>query len=158
MPGANLLGQLQPLRAHAIFKLGKPGGVTTWPRQTVNKTSPDGIRHKHEYDRHSTCRLKHSSGCSAAHGQHDIWSERSKIGSYSAASIHIARGPSRLDPEVLAVGPVQLGKCCYKHSEPRQGFAIPISLRQEPADAPHAFTLLRTRNERPRCRRTTQNT
>jgi len=53
-PGRDLLEQLQPFSAHAVFGIGKPCGVAARPRQTFDRAATHWISHLHEYDRHGT--------------------------------------------------------------------------------------------------------
>jgi hypothetical protein len=42
-PRRDLLEQLQPFPARALFELGKSGGVASRPRQACDEASADGI-------------------------------------------------------------------------------------------------------------------
>ena len=54
----DLLEQLQPFRAQAVFELHKAGGVAAWPRQAPDEARSDRIGDDHEYDRRGAAGLQ----------------------------------------------------------------------------------------------------
>jgi hypothetical protein len=53
----DLLEQIQPFPAQAIFILDKAGGVAARPRQAIDEAGADRISDKREYYRHGAGRL-----------------------------------------------------------------------------------------------------
>ena len=56
--GRDLLEQLQPFSADAVFEKREPGGIAARPRQAVDKASGDWIGHDQEHDGHGAGRLQ----------------------------------------------------------------------------------------------------
>src|SRR6516162_5624172 len=56
--GRDLLEQLQPFPAHAVFGETEPGGIAAGPSQALDKAAADRVADVHEHDRHRTGRLK----------------------------------------------------------------------------------------------------
>ena len=54
----DLLEQLQPFPAHAVFETDETGDVAARPRQAVDKAGPDRIGDVREHDRHGAGRLQ----------------------------------------------------------------------------------------------------
>ena len=55
--GRDLLEQLEPFPADAVFVSGEPGGVAARLRQTLDEPGTDRIGDLHENDRHGAGRL-----------------------------------------------------------------------------------------------------
>jgi hypothetical protein len=55
----DLLEQLQPFRAEAVFEEREASDVAARPRQARNETGTDRIGSLHEHDRHGAGRLLH---------------------------------------------------------------------------------------------------
>jgi hypothetical protein len=104
----NLLEQLQPFPADAVFVLHETGGVAARPRQTRHEARANRIDDLDEHDRHGAGRPLHRSRDGGGRGQNDIRRERNQFGRIPAIAVGIARAPARLDPHVAAVGPAQL--------------------------------------------------
>src|SRR5262245_25981558 len=50
---SDLLEQLQPFCADAVFELGETGDVAAWPRQASNEAGTNWVRGLREYDGHA---------------------------------------------------------------------------------------------------------
>ena len=72
----DLFEQLQIFPAHAVFHIGKTGGVTARPRQAIDVARADRIVGLREHDRHGAGRLEQRPHACAARGQDDVRRER----------------------------------------------------------------------------------
>ena len=104
----DLLEQLQPFRAHAVFEVHEAGGVAARPRQAFDEAGADRIG-----DRPRTRSARCGSPAatvprSSCHGQDDVRRERDQFGRVFANVVGIARGPADVDPHVAADGPARL--------------------------------------------------
>src|SRR5262245_62708726 len=68
----NLLEQLEPFPAHAVFEIGEAGGVATAMGEHLDETAADRIGDLYEYDRNATGGLQHRPGGRTADGQEDV--------------------------------------------------------------------------------------
>ena len=156
--GRDLLEQLQPFPAQAVFERHETGGVAARPRQAVDEAGADRIADDREHDRHGAGRLQQRPHGRGAMGQNDVGRERGQFRRVSANFGGIGRGPAGVDPHVAADGPAQLRQPLQERPDAGLKFRIVRGCGQEHADAPHPLALLRARRERPRRRRATQNT
>ena len=154
----DLLEQLQPFPADAVFEMHEPGGVAARPRQALDEAGADRIGDDREHDRHGAGRLQQRPHGRGAMGQDDVRRERGQFRRVSANLGGIGRGPAGVDAHVAADGPAQLRQPLQERPEAGLKFRIVRGCGQEHADAPHALGLLRARGERPRDCRTAQST
>ncbi len=103
----DLLEQLQPFPAHAVFERHETGGVAARPRQAVDEAGGDRIGDDREHDRHGAGRLQQRPHGRGAMGQDDVRRERGQFRRVSANFGGIGRGPAGVDPHVAADGPAQ---------------------------------------------------
>ena len=104
----DLLEQLQPFRAHAVFEIVKPVALPPGRARLATKPAPTGSSDVREHDRHGAGRLQQRRHGRAASGQNDVRRERDQFRRVSANVVGIACGPAVVDPHVAAVGPAQL--------------------------------------------------
>ena len=90
----DLLEQLQPFGAHAVFELEEAGGVAARPRQAFDKTGAHRVDDLREHDWHGAGRLAAARRGRAAGGQDDVWRERDQFGRIFAKSVDVAGSPS----------------------------------------------------------------
>ena len=90
----DLLEQLQPFRAHAVFELSEAGRVAARPRQALDEAGADRIGDLHEHDRHGAGRLLQWPDGRAANGQDDVRRERDQFRRVSANCVGIAGAPA----------------------------------------------------------------
>src|SRR5262249_8429238 len=148
----NLLEQLQPFHANAVFIRGKAGGVGAGPRQAGNKARAYRTGCEREPDGHAACRALQWSDRRTARGEDHIRRERDQLGRVFAGVILIARGPAVVDRNVGPDRPTQLLQPLQKSGVAGLHLRIVCRIGHEYADAPHALALLRARRERPRRR------
>ena len=147
----DLLEQLQPFPADAVFEIHETGGVAARPRQAVDEAGADRIGDDdREHDRHGAGRLQQRRHGRGAMGQNDVRRERDQFRRVSANVGGIGCGPAGVDPHVAADGPAQLRQPLQERPDPGLKFRIVRGCGQEHADAPHPLGLLRARRERPR--------
>ena len=104
----DLLEQLQPFAADAVFELREPGDVAARPRQARDEAGADRIDDLHEHDRHGAGRLLQRRHDRDAAGQDDVRRERDQFRRVSCECARDRRSPAVVDPHVAAVGPAQL--------------------------------------------------
>src|SRR5262249_9575297 len=81
--------------------------------------------------------------------------KREQLRDVFARSLGIAAAPARVDPRVAALGPAQLLQALQECRQTGLPFRS-VGHAHEHPDAPEAIRLLRTRQERPRSRRTAE--
>ena len=103
----DLLEQLQPFPADAVFERHETGGVAARPRQAVDEAGADRIGRSHEHHRHVACRRQnHSRGRSAA-GQNEVGRERDQFRRIGACAVSVTVGKATKNLDIEAVGPPQ---------------------------------------------------
>jgi hypothetical protein len=105
--GCDLLQQLQPFRADAIFEQRKPSGIAARSRQAFDKAGGDRIGDVREHDRHDLGRSLQRRRCSAVGRQYDVGGQRNQFPRISAA-VGLADSPTRIDPHVAPRAPAHL--------------------------------------------------
>ena len=90
----DLLEQLQPFPAHAVFESHETGGVAARPRQAVDEAGADRIGDDREHDRHGAGRLQQRPHGRGAMGQDDVGRERGQFRRVSANVGGIGSWPS----------------------------------------------------------------
>ena len=104
--GRNLLEQLQPFRAHAVFESGESGGIAARARQALDEAGADRIGTRDEYDRYAARHLQQwprpRRRC-----QDDVRRERDQLCRHLATVCDRLR-PSGLDPHVATIFPTRL--------------------------------------------------
>ena len=150
----DLLEQLQPFPAHAVFERGEAGGVAARPRQALDEAGADRIGDWHEHDRHGAGRLLQRPHGRAASGQDDVRRERDQFRRVFANAVGIARAPadSRSARCGRSVQPNSCSPCrnaatraCASGSSAARFMSTPMRRMRS--------RLLRARRERPRHRR-----
>ena len=106
-PGRDLLKQLQPFPAQAVFEIHEAGGVAARPRQTVDEAGADRIDDGREHDRYGASRLQQRPHGRGGMGQDDVGRERGQFRRVPANLGGIGRGPAGVDAHVAADGPAQ---------------------------------------------------
>jgi hypothetical protein len=101
----DLLEQLQPFPADAVFESHETRGVAARPRQAVDEAAADRIDDDREHDRHGAGRLQQRPHWSGAMGQDDVRRERGQFRRVSANLGGIGAGPAGVDPHVAADDP-----------------------------------------------------
>ena len=119
----DLLEQLQPFPADAVFEIHEPGGVAARPRQAVDEAGADRIDDDREHDRHGAGRLQQRPHGRGGRGQDDVRRERGQFRRVPANLGGIGRGPAGVDAHVAADGPAQLLPALA--GTPRRGPDIP---------------------------------
>ena len=154
----DLLEQLQPFPAQAVFELHKAGGVAARPRQAIDEAGADRIGDDREHDRHGAGRLQQRRHGRGASGQDDVRRERDQFRRVFASVVGICRAPQRMSIRTLRPS-VQPNCCSPCRNAAMRACASGSSAARvhEHADAPHALGLLRARRERPRSCRAAQN-
>ena len=154
----DLLEQLKPFAAKAVFEQDEASGVAARPRQTVDHAGADRIDEAREHDRDAAGRLQQRRRRRRATGQDNVRRKRDQFRRILANVLSIAPAPADLDPHVAAVGPSQLRQTLQKRRE--AGLCVPIvgvrvrGRANKHADAAHPLRLLLcTCRERPRGRR-----
>ena len=148
--GRDLLEQLQPFRAQAVFELGEAGDVAAWPRDALDETGADRIDGLREHDRHRAGGLPHGSHDVAAGSQDHVRGERGQFRGVAAPALGVAAGPADVDAQVAADDPARLLQALLERREACLPFRIVGGGVYENADATHA--LLRARGKRHRGR------
>ena len=90
----DLLEQLQPFAADAVFEHSKAGGVAARPRQAVDEAGADRVGDTHEHDRHSAGRLLQQPQPWRASGQDDVGRERDQFRRVLANALASSPAPS----------------------------------------------------------------
>src|SRR5262249_2061431 len=72
----DLLEQLQPFTAHAVFESHETGNIATRPRQTIDEAGADGITYDRKHDRYGAGCLQQRPYGRGAMGQDDVGRER----------------------------------------------------------------------------------
>ncbi|HEY5130994.1 MAG TPA: hypothetical protein VIJ35_27510 [Bradyrhizobium sp.] len=103
----DLLEQLQPFPADAVFESHETRGVAARPRQAADEAAADRIDDDREHDRHGAGRLQQRPHWSGAMGQDDVRRERGQFRRVSANLGGIGAGPAGVDPHVAADDPAQ---------------------------------------------------
>ena len=102
--GRDLLEQLEPFCADAVFEKHETGGIAAWPREAVDEACRNRISNDRENDRHGAGRLQQRGYGSGAMGQNDVRRERDQFRSVLANFGGIST-PARVDPRVAADSP-----------------------------------------------------
>ena len=136
----DLLEQLQPFPAQAVFESHETGGVAARPRQAVDEAGADRIDDDREHDRHRAGRLQQRPH-GRAMGQDDVRRERDQFRRVSANFGGIGRGPAGVDPHVAADAPAQERQPLLERPDAGLIFRIVRGCGQEYADAPHPLGL-----------------
>jgi len=106
--GCDLLEQLQPSAAHAVFEVGEAGGVAAGVRQSLDKTATDRIGDLYEYDRHNARGLQNRPGGRTANGHNNVGCRADQLRCIPAFALAVAAHPARVDMCVVPLGPTQL--------------------------------------------------
>ena len=147
----DLLEQLQPFRAEAVFIRHEAGDVSAGVRKALDETSADRIGNNSEHDRHGAGGpVQRHNGIAA--GQDDVRAECDQFRCVSTTALGIAGTPAVVDPHIAALGPAQLLQAICERYQTGLSFRAVCGHAHEHADAPHPLTLLRPRRERPRRR------
>src|SRR5215468_5331178 len=150
--GRNLLEQLEPFAAHAVYDARKSGRVAARPRQARDEAAADRIAGIHEHDREGTGFSVQRHQARGAADQNDVRGERDQFRRIFANPFGITGAPAILQPYIAAVGPTQFLQSLQKCSDPSKRFRIVRGRGHQHTDAPNALGLLRPRRERPRRR------
>jgi hypothetical protein len=150
--GRDLLEQLQPFPADAVFIQHKTSSVAARLREAIDEPGADRFGNLDEHDRHGTSRPQQRPRGCTGNSQDDVGRKCNQFRRVSANALGIARSPSYVDPQVAAVGPAQLLQSLHERRKAGLSFRIVRCEWREHADAPHRFRLLRARRERPRDR------
>jgi hypothetical protein len=148
-PGRDLLEQLQPFAAQAVFELDEAGGVAARPRQARDEAGTDRVGDAGEHDWQGARCLQQRRQRRGARHQEDVGRERDQFMRVFARVSSISPAPAVFDPQVAALGPAQL---LQRLQERRDVGTVRRGAAQEHTDVPHALALLRARRERPRNR------
>jgi hypothetical protein len=98
----NLLKQLQPFRAHAVFPRRKTGAVAAGPRQTLDEARANRIGDEREHDRHAACRAPQRLNRRAPRSEDHVGRKRDQLRRVLARVILAAPGPAVVDLNVVA--------------------------------------------------------
>ena len=151
--GGDLLEQLQPFSARAVFEQREAGSIAAWARQALDQSSSDRIGDLHEYDRQGAGHLLQRPHGRNASGKNNVGLECDQLAYEFANTLGIARAPADFDADVASVGPAQLLQGLQEGCITRSPFPIVRWQGADDADAPHALGLLRARGQRPSRRR-----
>src|SRR5262249_12153352 len=135
-----------------VFELFEARRVTTRPRKTIDEAGADRIRHKSKHDRHATGALEQESERCAACRNYHVRCERCQLGSVLANLAGAALAPAIIDPQVQTLHPSQFGKLGEKGGVAGACSGLVHDPRHH-AQPPDSCVLLRSRRERPGCRR-----
>src|SRR5262245_23877014 len=140
----NLLKQVQPFSADAVFEKGEAGGVATRSRKAIDIAGSDGIGNVQEYDGHGAGYLHQWPQTSAA-SSHDNFRRKSDQFRRVLAHLGIIASPTGVDPKVAPVSPAQLLHALQERRE--AGLSGRLVLREvhQHADVPSPLALLRPR-------------
>src|SRR5262245_26803926 len=150
--GRDLLQQLQPFSADAIFEKHEPGGVAARPRQALDETAGDWIGNDREHDRYGAGHLQQRPYGRRARCQNDVRRERGQLCRIFANPGDTAWTPSDVKPYVAAINPTELLQCLPECADPRLIARIVRGCIQEHGDTPNALGLLSAGRKRKRCR------
>src|SRR5262245_5617612 len=109
-----LLEQLQPFRAHAVFKRCKAGNVAARLRQAIDEARADRIGYLCEHNWHGARRVHQRPYGHSASSQYDVRRKRDQFRGILANALGIASGPAGVDPHVAAIGPTELLQALYE--------------------------------------------
>src|SRR5262245_56000868 len=98
----NLLEQLQPFPADAVFGTHETSSVAARPPQAVDKARSDRIDRDWEHNRDGSSRLQQWQHGQGPMGQNDVWRERDQFRRVFANFGGIDPGPAGIDPDVAA--------------------------------------------------------
>src|SRR6516164_4826726 len=154
--GRDLLEQLQPFPADAVFIQHKTSSVAARLREAIDEPGADRFGNLDEHDRHGTSRPQQRPRGCTGNSQDDVGRKCNQFRRVYANALGIARSPPYVDPQVAAVGPAQLLQSLHERRKAGLSFRIVRCEWREHADAPHPFRLLRPRRERPRDRCATE--
>src|SRR5215203_5896399 len=147
-PG-DLLKELQPFPAHAVFEIHEPGGVAARSRKACDKAGANRIADDREHDRYAAGRLQQCPHSQRAIGQNGLGCKRDQLRRVPANLDAISAGPAGVDAHVLADAPARLSQPLQKCSEAGLKFRVVRRGGQQYADAPCALALLSAHGERP---------
>src|SRR5262249_38385116 len=106
----DLLQQLKPFDAEAVFEIDEAGGITAWPSETRDETGAHRIGNIHEHDWDGAGRPKQRTHGRSASGQDDIRRQLDQLRHISANTIEIADGPAVVYLHIAADSPAQFRK------------------------------------------------
>src|SRR5262245_31614011 len=150
--GSDLFEQLKPFCAHAVLVKGESGRIAAWSCQARDKTSTDRVYDTQEYNWDSAGRFQQWSDGGSTVGEYDVGHQRDQFHRGSLPRLRIV-APARINPDIAALCPPGFLKSLSEHRNPCLYYRVAFGKRYQYADAPHALGLLRTRSERPSCRR-----
>ena len=127
------MGQKRHFRRPAELPLGKPCGVTTWPRQAGYVTGADRIGNQNEHDGHSASHLLQRPHYGAASGQDNLGRECHEFCSVLGITCCIATAPAVVDLQVSANVPSQLPEALMEC--PDAGLCLRVARLQRGQDA-----------------------
>src|SRR6266851_169700 len=146
--GRNFLERGQPFPANRILEGTEPRDVTVRVRKACNEAATDRVCHDHKHNRYGIGFPLKRRHCGSATGEDHVWfgcDQLSRLRPYAAS---IARPETVIDVDTTALHPSQFSKLLLEYRNARWYFWVCFSNRNQRADPPHVFGLLRERAER----------
>ena len=100
-----------------------------------------------EHDWHGAARPLQGRHSRARRGQNNIWGKRDQLRREFAIEVCIASSPADIDPHIFAFGPAKFLQALPEGRNASLSYRIIRTRAQEHTEPPHAFGLLRARNE-----------
>ena len=116
--GRDLLEQLQPFSADAVFEKHETGGVAARVRKAVDEPAGDWIGDDREHDWHGARRLQQRPYGRGARCQNDIRRKCGQLCRVFANSGDIGRGPADVNAYVAAIDPTQFLQRLPERTDP----------------------------------------
>ena len=100
-----------------------------------------------EHDWHGAARPLQGRHSRARRGQNNIWGKRDQLRREFAIEVCIASSPADIDPHIFAFGPAKFLQALPEGRNASLSYRIIRTRAHEHTEPPHAFGLLRARNE-----------
>ena len=100
-----------------------------------------------EHDWHGAARPLQGRHSRARRGQNNIWGKRDQLRREFAIEVCIASSPADIDPHIFAFGPAKFLQALPEGRDASLSYRIIRTRAHEHTEPPHAFGLLRARNE-----------
>src|SRR5262249_37592441 len=98
--GRDLLEQLQPFAAEAVFIQHKTGSVAARPGEGFDKASAHRVGDQHEHNRYGTSRLQQRPRAWTADSEDDVGRECNQFRRVSANALGVTRAPADVNANI----------------------------------------------------------
>src|SRR6516164_7346160 len=150
-PGRDLREQLKPLASQRGFVAGEAGDVPSRVVEPRHDAVGDGIGHVRKDDRDRPRLPLEGNGRRGSPCQNDVRWQAYQLPRERSYAIGVSAAPTKVHPQVAAIGPTQVHKCLSERRVATLLLGIVFFALHEHADPSHALALLRACRQRPRC-------